>query len=191
MHTYRDSFNLRRRAFATAYAATGVLIVVLLSAVTHPLWASLVLSALIAFVQYITYRNLYEAACTEIRLSDEGICELQAKRRMIRLDATQVRSVNYTPESDQTNEHYTLSYQGGNLRVGRRMTGFPDFLARLKALNPALDLTSLPAQFWAQGRTPAAHEPARELINVIRSAATPLIITVALALIATQTLLGR
>src|SRR6266498_2532198 len=98
----------------------------------HPWMAAAVSVGAVLFVlihQYVVYRHHHYGTCSEIRLSDEGICELETKRRVIR-------------------------QQGGKLAVNEEMTAFADFLSRLKALNPAVDLTSFPADTWP-GRTDA------------------------------------
>jgi hypothetical protein len=80
--------------------------------------------------------------CSEIRLGDDGTCELETRRQVIRLHVNEIRSVLYWPESDETGEHYTLYYQGGELQLNKGMEGFNDFLRRLKRLNPAVDPSS-------------------------------------------------
>src|SRR6266511_2649446 len=94
--------------------------------------------------------------CGEIRLSDDGRCELETKRQVIRLHVNQIRSVKYWRDDESDRESYTIRYQGGKLKVSDGMTLFPDFLARLQRLNPALDVTTFPADAWPELRTPAA-----------------------------------
>ena len=68
--------------------------------------------------------------------------------RVIRLHVNEIRSVKYSRDSDSDSESYTIRYQGGKLDVAERMTDFPDFLTRLKALNPVVDLTTFPSHSW-------------------------------------------
>lgn len=77
--------------------------------------------------------------CGEIRLGDDGTCELETKHRVVRLHVKEIRSVQSW--DDDAVEGYTIHYHGGKLRVTQKMTGFDDFLTRLGALNPAVDLT--------------------------------------------------
>jgi hypothetical protein len=102
---------------------------------------------------YAWYRHEHYGTCSEIRLSDDGTCELETKRRVIRLHVNEIRSVQFSPETDEQCEDYSIRYRGGKLTVNKEMTAFADFLTRLKTLNPAVDLTSFPADFW-RGPTP-------------------------------------
>ena len=99
--------------------------------------------------QYMDYRGaLYR--CGEIRLRDDGPCEFEAKRRTIHLHVAQIRSVKFSLIRDESDESYTIHYDGGKIDVSSKMTDFRDFLIRLKALNPAVDLTSFPAKAWPE-----------------------------------------
>jgi len=69
------------------------------------------------------------------------------------------------------------------------MTGFADFLSRLKALNPALDLSSFPSAWPTQGeRTPEKLGPVNRFFG---GALFPLIVVIMLVYLASQTLLGK
>ena len=87
--------------------------------------------------------------CSEIRLGDDGTCELETKRRLIRLHVAEIRSVEYHRDDESDSESYTIHYQSGKVRVSERMTDFSDFLARLKTLNPVVELTGFPADAWS------------------------------------------
>lgn len=70
------------------------------------------------------------------------------------------------------------------------MTGFADFLSRLKTLNPAVDLTSFPADAWPGlgGPAPDKPGPARRFM---KSALFPLIVIALLVYLASETLVGK
>ena len=83
-----------------------------------------------------------------------------------------------------------IHYRSGKLRVGPRMTGFADFLTRLKTLNPAVDLTSFPAGAWPGLGQPATEKRDTLVRRFIRSALFPLIVISLLVYVASQTLVG-
>jgi hypothetical protein len=137
---------------------------------------------------YFDYRRQAYGSCGEIRLVDDGTCELETKRRVIRLHVNDLRSVRFLPETDEQSESYTIHFRGGKLHVGKRMTSFPDFLTRLKTLNPAVDLTSFPADRWP-GLGQSATEARGTLVRrFLGSALFPLIVISSLVYLASQTL---
>jgi hypothetical protein len=127
--------------------------------------------------------------CREIRLSDDGTCELETKSRVVRLHVNEIQSVKYS-RGDES-ESYTIRYQGGKLHVSERIAGFADFLARLKTLNPAVDLIGFPADAWPDLHTPATQGGGTNIRRLIRSALFPLIVIALLVYLASQTFLGR
>ena len=83
----------------------------------------------------------------------------------------------------------TAIYRDGSLHVPKGMTGFADFLTRLKALNPALDLSSFPSAWPTQWeRTPEKLGPVNRFFG---GTLFPLIVVVMLVYLASQTLLGK
>jgi hypothetical protein len=146
----------------------------------------------IAFLltSYYLYRFVYYGRCSEIRLSDDGTCELETKRRVIRVHVNQIRSVRFSPAGDESSESYTIRYEGGKLHVDKRMSDFPDFLTRLKGLNPAVDLTSFPAEVWP-GLGGRAADPPGPLRSFVQRLLFPLIVIVLLVSLASHTLLGK
>jgi hypothetical protein len=124
--------------------------------------------------------------CREIRLSDDGVCELETKRRVIRLHVSEIRYVEYGRADESDRESYTIRYRGGKVHVSDRMTGFSDFLARLKMLNAGVKLTGFPTDAWP-GLEMAATSAGRR----VRAAVFPLIVTSLLIYLASQTLLSR
>jgi hypothetical protein len=71
------------------------------------------------------------------------------------------------------------------------MTGFADFLTRLKTLNPAVDLTSFPADAWPGLGQHATEERSTLIRRFIGSALFPLIVITLLVYTASQTLVGN
>src|SRR6266545_6739060 len=67
------------------------------------------------------YRHHYYGTCGEIRLSDDGRCELETKRQVVRLHVNQIRSVKYWRDDESDRESYTIRYQGGKLKVSDGM----------------------------------------------------------------------
>jgi hypothetical protein len=112
------------------------------------------LIGLMTVAGYAGYWHQHYGVCSEIRLSDDGTCELVTKRQVIRLHVNEIRSVKFSP-ADDSRESYSIRYLGGKLQVFEDMRAFSDFLTRLKTLNPAVDLTSFPADTWpGVGGTP-------------------------------------
>ncbi len=128
-------------------------------------------------------------SCAEIRLSDEGMCELETGRRVIRLHVSQIQAVKYHAGDDD--EYYTIHYRNdGKLTVSHRMTDFRDFLARLKAGNPAVDLTSFPAEAWPDLST-EAERSSTAVSRFFRSAIFPLLVIAFIVVLAVETLGGK
>jgi hypothetical protein len=138
--------------------------------------------------QYVLYRRQTYGSCAEIRLGDDGTCELETKREVIRLHVHDLRSVRYSRETDDRVESYTIHYRSGKLHVGKGMTGFGDFLSRLRTLNPAVELTGFPTNAWSALGQPATKERGTLLGLFIRSALFPLIVISLLVYLASQTL---
>jgi hypothetical protein len=141
-------------------------------------------------IAWFAYRSEYHGKCSEIRLSDDGTCELETTRRVIRLHVNQIRSVRFSPAGDESSESYTIRYEGGKLHVDKRMSDFPDFLTRLKGLNPAVDLSTFVAEAWP-GLGGRASENPGPLGHFVRRLLFPLIVIVLLVSLASHTLLGK
>ena len=124
-----------------------------------------------------------------IRLSDDGTCELETKRRVVCLHANEIRSVAYS--ASDAGESYKIHYQGGYLPVTTAMTGFPDFLARLKTLNPAVDLTSFPPDAWPGLGAPATDQRGTSVSRRIGGALFSVGAVVALVWLAIETLTAK
>jgi len=196
IHTYRDPAVLGGKFFGPGYLVFCALVLIFPFAPTllfgspftkdDAIFAAVCTSMLFIW-GYFTYRHEHYSSCGEIRLSDDGTCELETKRRVIRLHVNEIRSVKYFHDSEDDSDSYTIRYSGGTLQVSERMTDFHDFLTRLKTVHPGVDLTSFPAKTWPGlgGKTP---EKAGPLNRFIRSALFPIVIIAALVYIATDTL---
>jgi len=91
--------------------------------------------------------------CFEIRLSDDGTCEFVTRRRVIRLHVAEIKAVDY--EDGEGGESYTVRYGGGRIEMRTSIADFRGFLARLSALNPAVDLSSFPDHLRPAGVRPS------------------------------------
>jgi hypothetical protein len=147
-------------------------------------------SGLVFFAECFAYRHDQYGICGEIRLSEDGTCELETNRAVIRLHVNEVSSVRYRRETDEQNESYTIHYRSGKLGVSKQMTSFADFLTRLKTLNPAVDLSSFPAGAWPGLGQPATEKRGTLVRRYTGGALFPLIVISLLVYLASQTL-GR
>jgi hypothetical protein len=199
MHSYRDERALESRVAELAGYALGLFLLVYLptAAVIEGLdhdfrRGDALLVAFWVCVGLVgartLYRHFYYGRCVQIRLHDDGRCELEARRRLIRLHANEITSVKYELDDESDRESYTIRYHGGKLDVSDGMTNFPDFLARLERLNPAVDLSSFPSEAWPASDT-ASHAGALNLF--IRSALFPLLVILAFAWLAIQASTGN
>ena len=196
IHSYRDPEALKRTFWGPNLGGFGVLalLVVVLSFVWSQLtWSDaqglgLFVGCLFLFVPF-AYRHHYYGTCEEIRLSDDGTCEPDTKRRTIRLHVNQIRSVVYGRgrSSEGDGEFYSIRYEGGKLYVDERMTDFRDFLDRLRTLNPAVDLSTFPADAWP-GLATSADARAAALRRGVRGALFPASVVILLIWLAVETL---
>lgn len=89
-----------------------------------------------------------QRVCSEIRLDDAaGTCDFKTTRGVIPLHVQQITAVEYNDDGDSPCE-YRICYADGKIPVEDGMAAFADYLVRLTALNPGIDLSSLPAQLW-------------------------------------------
>jgi hypothetical protein len=188
-YTYRDPDVFKGRALGlTAFSICALVLVSLVGAFVAG-WVPLAFGAFGVFIvvhQYGVYRQLQYGSCGEIRLDDDGTCELETRGSVIRLHVNEISSVRYSGENDEQPEYYTIHFRSTRLHVAKRMTDFPDFLARLKTLHPAVDLTSFPAETWpGVGAAPEERgTPLRRLLT--RSLLLPLSVVVLLVYLATR-----
>jgi hypothetical protein len=89
-----------------------------------------------------------QLVCSEIRLNDAAkTCEFETARGVIALPVHHVIAIKYDKDAEAVCD-YRICYAGGKILVETGMSSFPDFLARLKTLNPRLDLSSVPPWAW-------------------------------------------
>lgn len=202
IHTYRDPQALERKA-PLSHIALGSLLLGLFLVVPgvaivgfakgfslgERLEGAVGLGLFLA-IAYFGDRRHCNRVCGEIRLADDGTCELESKRRVIRLHVNQIESVE-RPNDPDSRAAYYISYQGGSIAVGQGMTDFTDFVSRLKNLNPAVHLTSFPAKSWPDLHAPATDGRRADVTRLIRSGVFPLIVIALLVYLASQTFLGR
>ena len=201
IHIYRDPDALKSKYLEQAlprflYAGALVLIVFgPFAAGWFPLTPPIAAAAggftlLALFGMYNQHRREQYGTCGEIRLDDDGTCELETKRRVIRITASEIQSVEYWRDSDGAREHYTINYRGGKLRVSEQMTGFYEFLTRLKTLNPVVNLTGFPAILTdaLPGQDVEATEKHTPVVRFLRSALFPLIVISMIVYLALQTI---
>jgi hypothetical protein len=199
-HTYRDPDVLNGRFLGPSALASCVFVVVFFLAPLALGWVPFrwdtarfigIICGVVFVLQYFGYRRQAYGICGEIRLCDDGTCELETKRRVIRLHVNEIRSVRFWRETDERSESYTIHYRSGKLDVSNRMTAFADFLTGLKTLNPAVDLTSFPAEAWpGLGGQPATEERGTFVRHFMRTALFPLIVISLLVYLASQKLVG-
>ena len=118
------------KAFLTAGA--GVLYV---NAVTHPtpLPLRLALLAGLTVVGYVLYVRQPKMA-TEIALDEDGSIQFRNRRGSQDVNVADLRTI--APSLGR--RAVTVRHSGGKLRVPNRFRGFYDFLATVKAQNPAV-----------------------------------------------------
>jgi hypothetical protein len=76
--------------------------------------------------------------CKEIRLGDDGMCEFESNRRLTRIHVNQIKSLD---KRGDERDYYIVRHDGGKVVVGDQMTNLPDFVIRLKALNPGVHVS--------------------------------------------------
>jgi hypothetical protein len=139
---------------------------------------------------YFGDRRHRNRVCGEIRLAEDGTCELESKRGVIRLHVNQIESVKRSNDPDSRAAYY-ISYQGGGVSVEKGMMDFTDFLSRLQSLNPAVDLSSFPAKTWPNLHPLATDRVRIDVIRLVRSALFPLFVITLLIYFASQMLLAK
>lgn len=151
-------------------------------------FSTLVIIGYISLV--VAWHNRHQ--CGEIRLSDDGTCELVTKRRVVRLHANEIRSVTYRRHhSNDRHESYVIRCPAGKFGVSEDMTGFLDFLIRLETLNPAVDLSSFPPDTWPGLHTVGSRGRGADMMRLGISLIFPVGITVVLVVLIIETITGK
>lgn len=196
VHTYRDPEAVDGKALRFVVPLVGLLVFAALTFFTLVpgfAWGDRgeAAAAIVLFfgLAHLSDRRYRSCKCAEIRLDDDGTCELETNRKVIRLHVNQFGSVKYVRDPDSRADYY-LYYQGGRGPVERGMTNFHDFLSRLKALNPSVELTGFPSDAWPRLRTPMSEERDANLSRRIRGALFPVGVVVVLAWLAVETVGG-
>jgi hypothetical protein len=190
VHTYRNDRANRRPVAALLLAAVWVgVCAVAFGWATHNLftggftWDDVGFVAVVIFAVMAIYVT-HQGTCREIRLSDDGSCELETRRGVIRLHVSQITAVDHHDDGESP-ESYTIRYRGGKVVVGGWLTDCPDFFGLLEALNPAVDLSGLPSH---QANATTIHPRVGTAMAMFRSALFPLVVIIFIALVAWQTL---
>ncbi|QEH33852.1 hypothetical protein OJF2_23830 [Aquisphaera giovannonii] len=108
-----------------------------LNAVTHPtpLAARLLLLAGLAAFIWVFYVRLPRRP-TEIELGEDGWIEFRGKKAARQVHVASIRSIRRGP----TPRSVRIRHGGGSVRFPARFRHFYDFLASVKAMNPAIDI---------------------------------------------------
>jgi hypothetical protein len=135
IHTYRDTEFVRARFVGPLYVGSLLLVVSIpflamlasgsLFTTGNPQFLAVLIGILFftSLTSLFIYRHHTYGRCCEIRLGDDGTCDLETKRRVIRLHVNEILSVQYRPETDEGSEYYNIHYRGGKLQVTRRCQG--------------------------------------------------------------------
>ena len=100
-----------------------------------PRWFDLLFASFFMFFSVGAARWVYGAfdVCHELRLGDDGWCEFRSLRRRRCLHASEINSVKLDEDT------IDVRYRDGKLQL-LETDDFADFLARLKRLNPAVEV---------------------------------------------------
>jgi hypothetical protein len=155
-------------------------------------WSGLAISAVFIATALVLYRAVErhkrDVKCVEVRLDDDGTCELETVDHVTRIHASEIRAVEYKRDSESDAEKYVIRYRNGKAELGGHTTDFADFLRRLKALNPAVDVSSFPALVAETLPESAPPERRSPLETFLRSGLFPLVAIVLIVYLAGQTL---
>jgi hypothetical protein len=146
VHTYRSSkiwlwsflvLPLGCLICAPFIAAGPFLLVAAFVVESHdtPRWFDVLFASLFMFFSTGAALWVYGAfdVCHEFRLLDDGWCEFRSLRRRRRFHASEINSVKFDEDTIE------VRYRKGKLRL-LEADDFEDFLARLKRLNPAVEV---------------------------------------------------
>jgi hypothetical protein len=156
-------------------------------------WSGVTISAVLIAAALILHRAVArhqrDVKCIEVRLDDDGTCELETVDHVTRIHVSEIRAVEYRRDSENDAEKYVIRYRNGKAELGGHTTDFADFLGRLKALNPAVDVSSFPALVAKTLPEGAPSERRSPLEAFLRSGLFPLIAIVLLVYLAGQTVI--
>jgi len=69
---------------------------------------------------FLAYWDASRALCREIRLDDDGTCELVTSHRVIRLHVNEITALKYQRDSEGDTGSFSIRYTGGKLEVRGR-----------------------------------------------------------------------
>ena len=149
MRAYRDPDAKRKTPFLALPLLLFALLPLVGLQISPPDWTGLAISAVFiaaAVIVYVGARTHWrDVGCVEVRLDDDGMCELETADHVTRVHVSEIRAVEYSRSSESGAETYVIRHRTGKAQLGGRTTDFGDFLRRLTALNPAVDVSSFPA----------------------------------------------
>jgi len=131
IHTYRDMNAPGARSIAVQTAAAAVLIpvgwiafFVYAGAGFELVWENVLILAagvvLPPVFMFLAYWDASRALCREIRLDDDGTCELVTSHRVIRLHVNEITALKYQRDSEGDTGSFSIRYTGGKLEVRGR-----------------------------------------------------------------------
>jgi hypothetical protein len=77
--------------------------------------------------------------CNEIRLGDDGFCEFETRRRVVRAHVAELESVKEEVDEDGDRNYYLRLRDGSRLWTCG-LADFDDFLHRIEAMNPSVEI---------------------------------------------------
>jgi len=77
--------------------------------------------------------------CNEIRLEDDGFCEFETRRRVVRAHVAEIASIREEVDEDGV-EHYYLRFRDRRRLWTCGLTDFDDFLTRIEKMNPSIEI---------------------------------------------------
>jgi hypothetical protein len=186
VHAYRNRDRNTRLAFMAIFGPFWLLAGLAMAGILFEQWPLTVLVSAPLFVLWASpiYTEFF-LRFYEIQLSDDGACEFKAALRSKLIRAQQVISVERDDRGWRMNDEETdktaVRFQGGSLVVVQPVDGFADFLARLKTLNPAINLAidsvdTQPDSGTTDDRASATEEHATFLGRFVRSSLFPLLV---------------
>ena len=201
VHTYRNHGRNGRHpgdaVFAVVWLFGGLVWVAVFEGFVGESLLLLVLSVPVLVLWMSPFYAHFFRRFYEIRLSDEGSCTFVGALRGKHLRAQQITSIErnasrvWRSEADEA-EHTLVRFQGGSLVVVQPVDGFEDFLTRLQALNPIIDLSGSLADGRPRPVPPGAEEQVATRGNrFMRSAFFPLIVISLLVYLASKTVVGK
>ncbi len=134
LHTYQDPKAPGDRAlgFILAGFVLFLPVVIVLNEIGHHFtWGGFVRAPAEAMALVLPFACLafwwQHGICSEIRLDDNGTCELETRGQVIRLRVDEIRSVKGRRDADSERESYTIHHEASNRKHGIEILGPPPF----------------------------------------------------------------